>query len=266
MPVTPDSGITVNIVPTANTMVEASVLDQNFCTEPYVGINEYSLYRSRILFRFPLSSIPVGSTIETATLNLFQYSYGSPGITCYIKNIPAANRTWDECTVTWTNQPSFETVPNISFDGANTGHKLIDITQYIADQFALGLDAEFYIISAESTGMGTAMFYSTRQVIAAQYLPSMSLTYIPPQAQAQITAIDIVPSVSTCEANCGMTVTITWKNNGEASGSFVPGVQVGTETPITQPEQTLAPGATYSYTFSITGLMAGSHTICPVPN
>ena len=60
-------------------------------------------------------------------------------------------------------------------------------------------------------------------------------------------------------------IDITWTNTGEQSGSFIPQVKIGTGTPINlDVSTTLGPGATYRKTTRLTGVTAGSQSICPV--
>lgn len=81
-----------------------------------------------------------------------------------------------------------------------------------------------------------------------------------------ITATSITPSVTNCQELCSLTIDVTWTNQGNASGIFAPGIQVGNETPLMLAEETLDIGMTTTHTFSITGLVQGSYTICPIPN
>lgn len=93
-----------------------------------------------------------------------------------------------------------------------------------------------------------------------------TITVTPAPIGVNITATSIIPSLTTCQELCSLTVNITWTNTGDTSGSFIPGIQVGTEPVMTLPSVTLTAGASTTKTFSITGLTTGSHIICPVPN
>ncbi len=92
------------------------------------------------------------------------------------------------------------------------------------------------------------------------------ITVTPAPIGINITATNITPSLTTCQELCSLIVDITWTNTGDTSGSFIPGIQVGTEPVMTLPSITLAAGASVTKTFSITGLTEGTHIICPVPN
>jgi hypothetical protein len=62
-------------------------------------------------------------------------------------------------------------------------------------------------------------------------------------------------------------IDITWTNTGETSGSFIPQVKIGTGTPINLDSSiTLAHGAVYRKTMTLTGVTAGNQSICPLPN
>ncbi len=82
---------------------------------------------------------------------------------------------------------------------------------------------------------------------------------------AHITATDMIMSTADCDEPCTSTVTITWTNTGGRSGTVTPAIVVnGSRTegsPIT-----LAPGASGSQEFTLTGLVEGTYTICPDPN
>lgn len=96
--------------------------------------------------------------------------------------------------------------------------------------------------------------------------PTIDVAPAPAPTEAHITATSITPSVTTCQAVCSLTVSVTWTNQGDATGSFIPGLGVDSGVPVTLSSVTLVPNETYMYIFSITGLTEGSHTICPVPN
>lgn len=83
---------------------------------------------------------------------------------------------------------------------------------------------------------------------------------------ADITATLMALDQTSCAAPCSVTATITWTNNGGSSGMFIPGVTVDGGVPLTVVARTVAAGATTIVSFSITGLAAGSHSICPSPN
>ena len=83
---------------------------------------------------------------------------------------------------------------------------------------------------------------------------------------ADITATAMILDTISCIAPCSIIATITWTNNGGITGTFAPGVTVDGGVPIVLPNESLAAGANITHALSITGLSAGSHSICPSPN
>lgn len=87
-------------------------------------------------------------------------------------------------------------------------------------------------------------------------------------APENIAATNITVSTNACTAPCGVTVDVTWTNNGGIAGTFAPSVKVDGTTPagLPLPDVTLNPGASVTKTFNITGMDTGAHSICPDPN
>jgi PKD repeat protein len=113
------------------------------------------------------------------------------------------------------------------------------------------------------TTIGT--FIITHTVTNMCYTKSCARTIEVKTAPANIVTTAITPSATTCTAPCNMTVGITWANNGGTSGTFVPTMTVnGTST--TLPEESLDPSLSVTKTFTLTGLVVGTHVICSKPN
>lgn len=81
----------------------------------------------------------------------------------------------------------------------------------------------------------------------------------------------ISPNDPCTQGSCVVTVTVTWRNYGETTGSYTPSITVAGVPPGTIDEtytsQNLAGGTTSgSKVFTIRGLTAGTHSICPILN
>ena len=79
----------------------------------------------------------------------------------------------------------------------------------------------------------------------------------------------VTPSESPCRTGiCTVLVSVTWTNNGDWAGSFIPSITVssGTVTPPTYSSVELAVGAQVTRTFTVSGMTAGTCSICPNPN
>lgn len=93
-------------------------------------------------------------------------------------------------------------------------------------------------------------------------LPCITVDVVSP---AQIIATSIVPDTVSCLEPCNINVDITWRNDGDVSGSFTPTILVN-GTPTSMTSETLDPGQSSTKTFTIYNLMKGSYEICADPN
>jgi hypothetical protein len=87
--------------------------------------------------------------------------------------------------------------------------------------------------------------------------------------QANITAMSITatPSDPCIFGTCTVNISVTWTNSGQATGAIVPNITIDgvVATPLPPPENMVG-GTTLTKIFTVTGLVAGPHSICPNPN
>ena len=86
---------------------------------------------------------------------------------------------------------------------------------------------------------------------------------------ANITATSITgtPSDPCIFGSCAVNVNVRWTNNGQATGAIVPNITIDGNpvTPAPYPSVDMVGGAILDRTFTVTGLTAGPHDICPSP-
>lgn len=96
-----------------------------------------------------------------------------------------------------------------------------------------------------------------------------NVTVVAP-ADIRAQSITVTPDDPCVEGICNVDVSVTWINNGGASGTFVPNISIdGNDvTPAPYDPESLGVGLTITKTFTVTGLTAADspHTICPSPN
>ncbi len=88
-------------------------------------------------------------------------------------------------------------------------------------------------------------------------------------ANITATLMTVTPSESPCRTGiCTVTADVTWTNTGGTSGTFVPNITIDTITIDPPPylSQALGAGASVTKSFILSGLTAGTHSICPYPN
>jgi Bacterial Ig-like domain (group 2)/PEGA domain len=95
----------------------------------------------------------------------------------------------------------------------------------------------------------------------------VTVTQVLTPADIVATDITLTPDTTACIASCGMTVDVTWTNNGGTVGTFVPNITInGNEIdPVYSPES-LAGLSSVTRSFIVSNLLSGNHTICAYPN
>ncbi|MEM3712798.1 MAG: DNRLRE domain-containing protein, partial [Thermoproteota archaeon] len=77
--------------------------EQNFGSHAEIGVNYRVGFRDRSFIMFDLNALPPGSTIVSATLNL--YMYDAPNSSRTIACHEVVEDSWGELGITWNNQP-----------------------------------------------------------------------------------------------------------------------------------------------------------------
>ena len=88
-------------------------------------------------------------------------------------------------------------------------------------------------------------------------------------ASIEAQSITAVPNQTPCiVGTCAIDVSVTWINNGGSGGTFVPNITIDGNpvTPAPYLSEQLGAGLTITKPFTVTGLTAADHTICPSPN
>jgi hypothetical protein len=89
----------LTVGPSDDTAIESDNPTANNGAQNYMYAERSSGTR-KCLLRFPVSSIPAGSTITGAVLNLYVYNVDGPG-TILLRNILSGNSDWIEGGATW---------------------------------------------------------------------------------------------------------------------------------------------------------------------
>jgi len=84
--------------------------------------------------------------------------------------------------------------------------------------------------------------------------------------KANITATNMLSSLTECVEPCDANVTITWTNTGGIPGTFEPAIIINGVRTWAGYNQNVSAGATFSETFNLTALENGTYTYCPDPN
>jgi len=110
---------------------------------------------------------------------------------------------------------------------------------------------------ADATGTFTATAGSTISV------PVTMLT--PPNITA--TDVTVTTSETPCMiGSCTVTVVVRWSNSGQTNGTVIPNIKIDNVSQTPHTSRTVPAGGFIDETFTVTGLSAAAHTICPDPN
>jgi hypothetical protein len=176
---------------------------------------------------------------------------------------PAATTCITPCApinvdITWTNSGQTADVftPTMIIDATPyplTSESLAGLTSVTKTFVVTGLTRGIHTITSTPSG-------ATSKTITAQAPASII-------GKTIITNLGAGPTQS-CTSPCPLTVSVTWENTGDISGSYTPNISIDTipATPAAYSSEALA-GLTTSAvkTFTVTGLTSAPHVICPYP-
>jgi RHS repeat-associated protein len=104
-PVTIDPTIVVAPTPSqaANVMISSDGPTSNYDTSWRMSVGTTSTGAARALIRFPMPSVPAGTTITSASLNLYYDQYHTTGLNNVALEAHQATAAWDPTTATWNS-------------------------------------------------------------------------------------------------------------------------------------------------------------------
>ncbi|MCP5462824.1 MAG: DNRLRE domain-containing protein [bacterium] len=151
--------------------VDSNAPATNFETSALKIINYPSNYEVRSLIQFTLPGILNGQTIDLATLYLYKSNDGG-GITGDLVTAKRVTSPWDESSVTWATQPTFDSVYENTqpIDDGYLGQIVFDITDLVAS-WVDGSSANYgTILVHEPVASAEKNFYSSESGIGTPFL------------------------------------------------------------------------------------------------
>lgn len=174
---------------------------------------------SRTLIQFDLSSIPSGSTINSAILGLYLYtSFGlEPNLSIEL-SIHKITQEWQEDTVTFSNQPTFESNPLTSiFVGSPPSWVFWNVTSQVQAWVSGEVNYGLLIKGVTNSNSGKT-FYSSdysdpslRPKLTIDYTPSGPLPDTTPPSISEVSVSEISQRGAT----------ISWKTNEESDSEVI---------------------------------------------
>jgi len=123
---------TTKIYPLADSRVKHTTPNTNYGDSDILGVR-WGAVCERSFLRFSLTSIPSGSTINSAKLYLrTEHTNGGGIVTMYF----VTDDTWGEFTITWNNQPSYGLLLNSKSVTDEYTWYFWDITNQVKTEFS----------------------------------------------------------------------------------------------------------------------------------
>jgi hypothetical protein len=152
----------------------------NFGTHPNLFVNGDNSALKRSFTLFDVSSIPIGSTIIQATLDLCAVSIPSSGAVGHTYELRQPLAAWDEMTLTWNNQPAVGGVSDTIIVPSSVTCVTFDVTGDL-QSFVNGSSNFGWRVSDadESSGNNSQTTFGSRDGDRPD-VPHMDVTYLPP--------------------------------------------------------------------------------------
>lgn len=156
----------------------------------------------RTWLRFDLSSIPAGSAITSAKLNLF--CWATAGVSIAADACPADSDSWVESSITWSTQPTFGAALDSQTLAAGTTNVLYtwDATNFVQSKFAGNQQASL-VLKAQTEDLATASSYRFDSKEFGSNIPYLQVAVANSGPQATLTQVQFFYRFSTDDATWG---------------------------------------------------------------
>lgn len=170
--------MTVVLTAVADAYVYSAAPTTNYGAAPvlYVGSQSVSA-TGRALFRFNLAGIPAGATVQGAHFQAYLVqSSASPAVLDV--ELKRCDATWQEMTVTWSNQPPYTAANNVLGVGLAAGYYEWDVTSLVQTWVSGAANHGLTLVSKNESTVGWRGFAS-RESAAPPNPPRLVVIYRP---------------------------------------------------------------------------------------
>lgn len=146
----------------------------------------FGYYTSRSVVEFDFSSIPSNAIIKSATLKLKQTVTGTP--TIYTARL---NGNWYEDSITWANQPAYETSDQITSSSVVSGWHTVDVKNHVQKMVAGVVQNNGWILfnNNETLSSNTYKTFNTKEHGTPTYHPELIIDYYIPITVSSATIV-----------------------------------------------------------------------------
>lgn len=155
--------------------VDKNQADTNFNNTIELGAYDNLATRTRSYLQFDLKSVPDGSIISSASLQL--YSQDALGSSIYLRKVTSS---WDEETINWNNQPLFQEVISSKVVDAPGAWATWDTTKLVKDWCAGKMPNYGMALMAGETATSSGGLFCSSDFSADNTLrPKLVIDFIP---------------------------------------------------------------------------------------
>jgi len=170
------------------------------------------------VFDFDLSSIPSGSTILSASLNLYALVDGTgvlsnghvgSGNSCFIERI---TEPWNENTVTWNNRPNYTSINAVSLPASTSpfqDYLNIDVKNLVEDMIVSIDSSNGFLLRLQNEVVYNLLSFSSKDNGNPNKIPTLTISYESPLSIRSVnfqSTIDIMPNPTTDKLIINITV------------------------------------------------------------
>jgi hypothetical protein len=272
----------MTLTPTGNTSLQEAHPTTNYSTSPpdELILGRIDGGRARALVEFNIGIIPLGATINQATLRIYQHGYYD--LAGSVRTISADRVTsgWHEAVATWNYAPTTgETVGSVGV-GMSTGWYEIDVTALVQDWYA-GTTPNFGFLLRGHEGskdyyrlFTPRMYVNEPQLVVEYTLQPTTLVVSPDAIDFMTDGQKAQPALATLEVSNGGTGVMNWSidlgstswlevnpTSGSTSASYSTPVEISVLTD-THPVGT----RTVPITISAAGAQGSPHVVYVTTN
>ncbi|HPA27817.1 MAG TPA: M6 family metalloprotease domain-containing protein [Acidobacteriota bacterium] len=164
----------------ADSYVNQSVPAANYGSEAAVYARSRVSQAERALVEFDLSSVPAGSIINSATLELYATTVSGGSLTLDVHKVTG---TWTESGVTWNNMPAFGSAAEASVAaGTSAGWKIWDVSSAVQDWVDGPASNYGFIVKGNTENAKSAITYAlaSKEDGTPTRRPILRINFTPP--------------------------------------------------------------------------------------
>jgi hypothetical protein len=125
----------ITLAPTGDTTVQEAHPTTNYGNSSSLILGRIDGGRARALIKFNIGEIPLGATINSATLRIYQHGWGDDGGSVRTIFADCATSAWHEAVATWNYAPTIGATAGSVSVGMSEGWYEINVTTLVRDWY-----------------------------------------------------------------------------------------------------------------------------------